>query len=282
MQYNICIMQCVNVYDEMSPKGPIRIWDAGVLWADIEKQRGQYDWSKLDEIVAKAGRRSIMLVLGHPPAWAAKGGPDGRQAGWMPAGSNRPVGDMDAWKRYVWNVVNRYKGRIKLYQIWNEPADKRFYSGNYDELATACKAAYRVIKSVDKSAKVVSPPLQPRKQAGWHRGRGRSIIRELKNAGYPFDIWSMHIYPQQGEGIEGFIRDCKLVIDELEKHPKHNRLWITESNYNLGGKDNPYTVRKQNMLKKQTDDACKMLDIGRNYWYAYRVNQPHLFGIIEF
>jgi len=275
-------MQCVNIYDEMIPKGPIRIWDAGVQWADIEKQRGTYDWTKLDEIVAKAGKRSIMLVLGHPPAWAAKGGPDGRHATWMPAGSNRPPANIDDWRHYVEAVVTRYKGRIRLYQVWNEPADKRFYSGTYPELATAAKAAYQIIKRIDKRAKVVSPPLQPRKQAGWHRGRGRSIITALKNAGYPFDIWSMHIYPQQGEGVEGFIRDCKLVIDEIEKHPKNNMLWITEANYNLVGEGNPYPVRKQNILKKQTEDACKMLDIQRCYWYAYRVNEPWKFGIIEF
>lgn len=275
------MISCVNVHEEMIPKGPIRIWDAGTQWADIEKVRGVYDWSKLDKMVHQAGSRSIMIILGHPPAWAAKDGPDGRQASWMPAGSNRPPKTMAAWKRYVEAVVTRYKGKVKLYQIWNEPADKRFYSGDLEQIGTICKAAYQVIKKIDKTAKVVSPPLQPRKQAGWSR-RGKTIVKSLKSAGYPFDIWSMHIYPQQGEGIEGFIRDCKLVIDELEKHPKHNLLWITETNYNLCGVGNPYPIRKQNVLKKQTEDACQMLDIGRIYWYSYMVNEPQLFGIIEF
>lgn len=265
----------------MAPKGPIRIWDAGVLWADIEKERGKYDWSKLDSIIEKAGSRQIMLVIGHPPAWAAKGGPDGRQAAWMPAGSNRPPMNMDIWKAFVTAVVTRYKGRIKQYQVWNEPADKRFYSGDFAELGTICKVAYQIIKRIDKNAKVISPPLQPRKQAGWSR-KGMAIVKSLKDAGYPFDVWSMHVYPQQGEGIEGFIRDCKLVIDELEKHPKHNMLWITECNYNIAGKGNPYPVTKQNLLKRQTADACKMLDISRIYWYSYLTNQPELFGIIEF
>ena len=276
------MINSLNVYNDMPPKGPIRLWDAGVLWADIEKIRGHYDWSKLDDFVNRAGKRSIMLVIGHPPAWAAKGGPDGCQASWMPEGSNRPIGDMDAWKRYVEAVATRYKGSIRLYQVWNEPADKRFYSGTYNDLAKACKVAYQIIKRVDKRAKVVSPPLQPRKQAGWNRGRGRSIIKSLKDVGYPFDIWSMHIYPQKGEGVEGFIRDCKLVINEIDKHPKNNRLWITEANYNLGGEGNPYTVRKQNELKRQTSSACRTLDIQRCYWYAYNVNEPHLFGIVEF
>lgn len=275
------MLHALNVHKEMPPKGPVRIWDAGVQWADLEKVKGTYDWSKLDAMIDAAGKRSIMLVLGHPPAWAAKGGPDGRQAAWMPAGSNRPPITMAAWRRHVEAVVTRYKGRVALYQIWNEPADKRFYSGDFSEIGTICKAAYQVIKKIDKNARVVSPPLQPRRQAGWHR-RGKAIVKSLKDAGYPFDIWSMHIYPQKGEGIEGFIRDCKLVIDELEKHPKNNWLWITETNYNLVGEGNPYPVSKQNQLKKQTEDACKMLDITRIYWYSYLTNEPHLFGIIEF
>ena len=275
------MLHALNVHKEMPPKGPVRIWDSGVQWADLEKVKGTYDWSKLDAMIDAAGKRSIMLVLGHPPAWAAKGGPDGRQAAWMPAGSNRPPITMAAWRRHVEAVVTRYKGRVSLYQIWNEPADKRFYSGNLSEIGTICKVAYQVIKKIDKNAKVVSTPLQPRRQAGWST-RGRVIIKSLKDAGYPFDIWAMHIYPQKGEGIEGFIRDSKLVIDALEKHPKKNWLWITEANYNIAGEGNPYPVTKQNQLKKQTEDACKMLDITRVYWYSYLTNEPHLFGIIEF
>lgn len=275
------MLSALNIHEEMCPSGPIRIWDAGVQWADIEKQKGVYDWSKLDAMIEAAGKRSIMLVLGHPPAWAAKGGPDGRQASWMPPGSNRPPVTMAAWERYVEAVVTRYKGRVSLYQVWNEPADKRFYSGNLDELGTICKNAYQVIKRIDKDARVVSTPLQPRKQAGWFK-RGKEIVGYLKAAGYPFDIWSMHIYPQKGEGIEGFIRDCKLVIDELEGRPKNNFLWITETNYNLVGEGNPYPIDQQTKLKKQTEDACKILDIDRIYWYSYMTNEPQLFAITEF
>lgn len=265
-----------NVLGPMPPNGPIRIWDAGVVWADIEKVKGKYDWSKLDDIVERAGKRSIMLVLGHPPAWAAKGGPDGRQAAWMPAGSNRPPANMTDFRKYVKAVATRYKGRIALYQVWNEPADKRFYSGSLSEIGTITKAAYQEIKSVDKLAKVVSPPLQPRRQAGW-TVKGKAIIKSLNDAGQPFDIWSCHIYPQQGEEVFGFIRDCSLVKDAIS--PTRKPLWITECNYNLGGTGNPYPVAKQVSLKQSTKIACKSLDIARLYWYAFNYSNPSLIAI---
>lgn len=266
-----------NVLGPMPPEGPIRLWDAGVVWADLEKQKGVWDWSKLDGLINLAGTRSITLVLGHPPAWAAKGGPDGKQAAWMPAGSNRPPITAIAWRRYITEVVTRYKGRINNYQIWNEPVDKRFYSGELSELATITKSAYTLIKKLDPKAKVLSPPMQPRRQAGWST-KGKILIKELKSAGFPFDVYTMHIYPQKGEGIEGFVRDCKAVQNAIATCPK-KPLWITEFNYNLGGIGNPYPIAQQNKLIIETEKACKMLDIPRAFWYAFEYNNPALIAI---
>lgn len=261
----------------MPPTRPVRIWDAGVQWCDIEKQKDVWDFSKLDSLVDAAGKRSIMIVLGHPPLWAAKGGSDGHQAAWMPAGSNRPPINMTVWRKYVRQVVTRYKGRVNCYQIWNEPADKRFYSGTWSELGELAKAAYSVVKSVDSNCIVVSPPLQPRRQAGWIK-KGPLIIKAMKDNGYPFDWWSCHIYPQKGEGVDGFKRDAALVIKALKEHPR-KKLWVTECNYNLGGEGNPYASSRQEFLKNKTKDACNVLDIDRLYWYAYHYDNPQLIAI---
>ena len=261
----------------MPTSGPIRIWDAGVQWCDIEKQRGVWDWTKLDNLVNQAGSRSIMIVLGHPPAWAAKGGPDGRQAAWMAAGSNRPPINMETWRRYVHAVVMRYKSKVRHYQIWNEPADKRFYSGTWAELGTLTKIAYTEIKSIDKNLKVVSPPLQPRKQAGWSV-KGKSLLKAMKDVNHPFDIWACHIYPQISEGVSGFERDLTLVKNAIASTPR-KALWITEMNYNLGGVGNPYAIKDQVTLKAQTKNVCTRLDVGRGYWYAFNYNNPALIAI---
>ena len=266
-----------NVLEAVPPTGPIRIWDAAVQWCDLEKQKGVWDWTRLDRIVNDAGSRSIMIVLGHPPAWAAKGGPDGRQAAWMPPGSNRPPINMETWRRYVRAVVNRYKDRVRHWQVWNEPADKRFYSGTYAELGTLTKVAYNEIKAIDKKLWVVSPPLQPRRQAGWSV-KGKAIMKCLKDTNYPFDIWSCHIYPQQGEGVEGFIRDLKLVVDAIKPTPR-KKLWITETNYNLAGPGNPYPIGQQTLLKTQTRKACQDLGVERLYWYAFNYSNPSLIAI---
>jgi hypothetical protein len=100
----------------------------------------------------------------------------------------------------------------------------------------------------------------------------------MKDVNYPFDIWSCHIYPQKGEGIEGFVRDCNLVRDAVDLTPR-KILWITETNYNLGGEGNPYQIKQQTALKALTKNACVKLDIDRVYWYAYAYNNPKLIAI---
>jgi polysaccharide biosynthesis protein PslG len=266
-----------NVINEMPESGPIRLWDSGVEWARLQAEPDRYDWSRLDDLVNRAGNRSIMMVLGHPPEWAAAGGSDGRQASWMLPGSNRPPKNSAVWNAYVGAVVSRYKNSINTYQVWNEPADPRFYTGDFDVLAMYAKLAYRTIKDLHPSAKVVSPPLQPRRQAGWAK-KGKALIESLAEQKYPFDIWAAHIYPQIGEGATAWVRDVRMVQKAI---PDGKPLWITETNFNLVGPGNPYPVQKQKQLLDTIRLRCYALGIPRVYWYGFGHSEPHLFAITQ-
>ena len=50
--------------------GSLRLWDAGVTWADIQPEQGRFDWTRLDAIVTAAQARNVevTLVLGQTPA----------------------------------------------------------------------------------------------------------------------------------------------------------------------------------------------------------------------
>lgn len=52
----------------------VRIWDMGVSWREIHVGPDTYDWSNLDQVVAKVesiGAR-ITYVIGATPQWLAK------------------------------------------------------------------------------------------------------------------------------------------------------------------------------------------------------------------
>ncbi|MCS6842847.1 MAG: hypothetical protein NZ528_00760 [Caldilineales bacterium] len=95
-------------------------------WEDIEIHgKGDFEdrrhepyrsaWEKYDHIVALAEQYDMELIvrLSNPPAWS-------RAAG-NAAGPYAPPDNLEDFGDFVAAVVERYKGRVRYYQIWNEP-----------------------------------------------------------------------------------------------------------------------------------------------------------------
>jgi polysaccharide biosynthesis protein PslG len=107
--------------------------DAGLGWArqqfpweDIEIHgRGDFEdrrndpvrsaWDKYDRIVdtARAHGVQILARLDDPPDWAYAGG--------GPVTHKGPPDDLADYGNFVAAVVGRYCGRVRYYQLWNEP-----------------------------------------------------------------------------------------------------------------------------------------------------------------
>jgi hypothetical protein len=95
-------------------------------WQDVEIHgKGDFEdrrnpparsaWEKYDEIVALAEQYGMELIVrvSTPPAWSrAKGDEVGTFA---PPDNYADFGD------FVYTLVSRYRGRIRYYQLWNEP-----------------------------------------------------------------------------------------------------------------------------------------------------------------
>ena len=95
-------------------------------WQDIEIQgKGDYRdcrqgtcisaWAKYDNIVALAEKYHIQIIarLSTPPSWSRAQGDA--------AGTFAPPDNYNDYGDFVAAVVSRYRGRIRFYQIWNEP-----------------------------------------------------------------------------------------------------------------------------------------------------------------
>ena len=92
-------------------------------WEDIEIHgKGDFEdrrhepsrsaWEKYDHIVGLAERYGVEIIarLSNPPAWT-------RAAG----GTYAPPDDLADWGDFVSAAVSRYRGRVRYYQLWNEP-----------------------------------------------------------------------------------------------------------------------------------------------------------------
>lgn len=100
--------------------GPLGVKKARIQsgWAKTERQKGRYDWSWLDEIipdmVAQGVEPWVCLCYGNPIY------PEGGGTG-LAGGLPKSKEALEAWDRYVAAFVDRYKGQIDEWEIWNEP-----------------------------------------------------------------------------------------------------------------------------------------------------------------
>lgn len=128
-------------------------------WADVEPIEGIWHFSQSDAVVDLAEQRGVGLVarLGFTPEWALA--PDV-----APDATDSPPADLADFARYCGTLAERYAGRIRAYQVWNEPNLSREWgnqppnAGEYVELLRVCSEA---IRDADPDAIIISAGLSP-------------------------------------------------------------------------------------------------------------------------
>ncbi len=135
-------------------------------WEDIEiSAKGDFwdhkwnhsAWEKYDRIVDLAEKHGIEIIarLDNPPSWS-------RTMGDAPGWTMAPPDDYEDFGDFVYAVVDRYKGRIRYYQIWNEPnifpewGDQPASPEGYADLL---KIAYRRAKEADPECVILAAGL---------------------------------------------------------------------------------------------------------------------------
>lgn len=128
--------------------GTLRLWDSGVDWHEINTSQGTYNWTNFDKWMTLAQQHNLEVVytFGRVPNWANGG-----------KGTTIPPSNMQYWDDFVRAVVTRSAGRVKYWEIWNEPNDTHFYNGDLQTLLTMAQHAQQIIKSIDPNAIILTP-----------------------------------------------------------------------------------------------------------------------------
>jgi polysaccharide biosynthesis protein PslG len=130
-----------------------------VGWRDVEgAAKGAFNWYFTDRIVADAEQLglNVLFRLDREPVWTVP--PEGTHSDNGPPENPRDFGD------FCHALASRYRGRVRAYQVWNEPNLAREWGGwvpdpvGYVELLRAC---YIGIKTADPDALVISAGLAP-------------------------------------------------------------------------------------------------------------------------
>lgn len=163
-------------------------------WHNLQPRPDRWNFSALDHYVNEAEQHGaeVMLPLCSPPQWASarpnEKSPWGQAA---PGGAAEPTLLAD-WSRYVQTVAERYKGRIRRYEFWNEPnaiSHTPFFTGTIDDAVQLTAEAHRVLKSVDPANTLTGP-------AGTGRGKEFDWVDAYfaRGAKDHLDALSYHFY----------------------------------------------------------------------------------------
>ncbi|MBM3189982.1 MAG: hypothetical protein FJZ90_14825, partial [Chloroflexi bacterium] len=125
-------------------------------WRDIEGAgKGVYDWSRTDRIVQQAEEVGVDLVVrvDHQPAWSGGGFP-----------TNGPPDNPRDLADFLTALAHRYRGRIRAYEVWNEPNLAREWGGKLPDptaYVNLLRMSYAALKAGDPEAMVISAGLSP-------------------------------------------------------------------------------------------------------------------------
>jgi hypothetical protein len=198
-----------------------------ISWRLIETSKGNFNFKEVDRIAdyAAANALSIYASISDTPGWA-----NGKK------GSNYPATNVNDWKSFVNNIINRYKFKIKYWGIWNEPNVTNFFALGKDIFVQQILLpAAQTIRTADPTAFIVGPELAHLTGSGAEWYFWMKYI--LDNAGQYFDIISHHLYEDLGVYLiyelleigDNLIPSVKQIIKESGQDAKP--FWITETGW---------------------------------------------------
>jgi uncharacterized protein (TIGR03437 family) len=234
--------------------GTLRLWDSGTAWTALEPLKGLWNFAPLDTWVAAAeanGIPDIILTLGQTPAWASS---DPSLVNYVGAGAPAPPVDNQDWRDYISAVATRYKGRIRYYEIWNEPNDTTYFTGTVAQLVELTREAYKILKAADPKNTVISP-------AAYSAGYLDSFL--AAGAAPHVDVIGHHFYTTPPEDTGVLIANVRLVLAKygLSAMP----LWDTEGA--SGDTTTPSDLAAAYMVRKYLTDLA--FGSGRYDWYTW-------------
>jgi hypothetical protein len=129
------------------PVSALRLWDVA-YWLMLEPTANQYDWIKMDNSIAIAqenGVNDFIFTFGQVPPWAAQNPTDPCPNGEGPGTCSVP--NMAALETFATQVVQRYCGKVKYYEPWNEPNNPAFWDGDNAQLLAVAQEVYQIAKN---------------------------------------------------------------------------------------------------------------------------------------
>jgi hypothetical protein len=263
----------------------VRLWNTGTAWADLNPADGVYDWKVLDSWLGAAQAHNVdelIYTLATTPQWASSN-PNDTSCKRSP-GTCDPPSDLNPdgsgtdqhWKDFVTAIATHAAGRIRYWEVWNEPQMPYFWNGTFPQIVRMAKDARTIIQGIDPNAKMLN--------AG-DQAHGSYMIDWWTNyaaaGGFEYaDIIAFHgyvnrypfvcgTYPQAADLI-GVVNTVRSIVPNSASKP----LWDTEASWGDVNWGDCFTDPDlRSAFLAQFYMLHRSLHVRRFYWFAYDDDQ---------
>jgi hypothetical protein len=154
-------------------------------WPYLEPVKGQFNWTRLDAFVAGAqAHGTTMFWVNHDvPQWAAAD-PTTCTTPYNTEICTSMVANIADWDDFCTALVQRYKGQILMYELWNEP-DTPDFTGTLADMVELTQHLYNAVRANDPNALIASPSgLDPSWMASYFAAGGPTGVDIVGTHGY--------------------------------------------------------------------------------------------------
>lgn len=267
-----------------------------LVWSNVEKTKGVYDFSWADERMDKLDAKGIemnWLLLYSNNLY--NNCPSGERCSvYVPTEPDKFEIFKEAYGDYCYESVKHYKGRVKYFEIWNEPyifwspinvpESYEFQAKQYTELAKEC---YTRGKEANKDAVFLAGGL------GLTNTLMTKYIKVMFENGFAdyYDIFGIHPYcgydesfPLENQGLTCEpVENIRNLKSLMNKYGGKTEMWITEFGYPTAGCSIDRITNKlrgcaRNLTEEYQDIRMKNIfktikkipEVTAFFWYDYR------------
>jgi hypothetical protein len=200
-------------------------------WSGVQPDKDTWTFEHLDTLLADAEKAGIQLlpILDYSVSFA-----------------NPAHRHLDLWEKYVRALVERYRARLPVWEVWNEQNIPNFWKDPDQEKPDPAaylpllKRTYETIKSIDPKLTVA---------VGGYAGIPYDYIEKLYEfgGGKYFDIMNVHPYSQPEPPEVRLEERLARLRDLMAKHGDASKpVWITE----LGWPTQKHRLAAPGLLKR--------------------------------
>ena len=255
-----------------------------IEWASIESQKGIFrfkDFDKRINQILSAGLQPLLIIDYSNPIYSEP--PVGTERTWVyvPPEPEKFEIFKKAYGEYVYQVVKNYKGKVKYFEIWNEPdgfwEPKYYPEVQIPQYVALMEEAYTRAKEANPNCVILSaglgtwfPYFEP-----WYR--------KICENGH-FDVLAIHPYCQPNSPYSTEMDNIKKIRNIMIEYGQEKKMWITEFGYPTEGKpfykdEKRWCYTCKTVNEKTTADYLKLFFyrifnefpyIKKVFWYDYK------------